>query len=174
MEPYSFVMQFLHSKPKDAKKFLPITAKDIDKDNIYAATSGHCGASMYDQRRAQEFLDYTLWDYVDWQKSSNPNNDMILSPKQFVKDQIIFSQGNIFNDIENLPQKNNVILCRNMWLYLNSQEQDMLLRKLSDKLDATSTVVLGIYDFLNNYKLKLDFDYYGFKEDIPYVFSKNC
>lgn len=170
MEPYSLVMQMLRTIPKSAEKFFPIIAKDLDKDNIIAAKNGSCGASISDKERAQWFLDYRLWDYVNWQSSNNPNNDMVLVPKQFVKDKVEFSQGNILNDLENLPKSNNVVLCRNMFIYLEPQEQDNLIKKLAQKLDNSSTLIIGNYDFPSiNEKLCEN----GFKQThINYVFEK--
>ena len=173
MEPYTFIMQLLHSRPNEANKFFPITAKDLNEDNIYAAKLGRCGANISDMERAQLFLNYNLWHFTDWQKADSQDADMILNPKNFVKEKVLFSQGNIFDDIENLPQQNNIVLCRNMLPYLNNNEQQKLLQKFADKLDKTSVLVMGNYDFCND-KLKWDLDYYGFKEVMPYVFTKNC
>jgi len=173
LEPYSFVMQLLHSKPEEAGKFFPIIAKDLNNENIYAAKIGRCGANKSDYERAQAFLDNTLWNYVNWEKSSSGENDMVLNPKSFVKEKIEFSQGDIFKDIDNLAERNNVLFCRNLWLYLAPYEQEMLLKKLASKLDKTSTLILGDYDYTNNYKFKISLKEYGFKEELKNIYSKN-
>ena len=174
MEPYSFVMQLLHSASKEAEKFFPIIAKDIDGKNIRAAKAGICGASTQDQERAQRSLDYKLWDYVNWREAQNKNNDMVLSPKQFVRDKINFSEGNIFNDIGDLPDKNNIVFCRNFWLYLTPEGTDFLLQKLKSKLDETSTLILGNFDFIGNEILYKKLHDAGFYSDLKYVFSKKA
>ena len=60
---------------------------------------------------------------------------------------IDFSLANITEDINNIQQKNTILFCRNLWPYLNS-EQDIikLVDNLSEKLDSTSTIVIGNYD----------------------------
>ena len=66
--------------------------------------------------------------------------------KDEVKSMIDFQQGDILKDIDNLPDKNVVLFCKNFWPYLSVSEQRELAKKLSEKLDESSVLVIGGYD----------------------------
>ena len=71
---------------------------------------------------------------------------LLLSPKDILKRNVEFSQGDILEDIDNMSSKNTVLLCRNFWPYLDAFKREKLAQKLEDKFDESSIVVIGDYD----------------------------
>lgn len=71
---------------------------------------------------------------------------LLLSSKDILKENVKFSQGDILQDVDNMPAKNTVLLCRNFWPYLDSLKRKELLQKLENKFDESSLIVIGSYD----------------------------
>ncbi|MBR6126841.1 hypothetical protein IKQ21_04065 [bacterium] len=162
METLSFAMSFLMYAPEEFKKFTPIIAKDINEDNILMAKQGvykrYIDAFLRMQRitnkKCQKYLDVALC----------PNDDRLLSvsPKKILTDNIIYKQGDIFEDIENIPKYNTFLTCRNFWQYISFERKSELAKRLSKRLNPSSIIMLGECDVVEG-RADLHLELNGFK-----------
>lgn len=146
MEAFSFAMKMISSHLYEAHKFFPIVAKDIDEENIAIASEGLCNPTKGDLERIKNNTFYNYSHFLIPKKS--PYDDsVILTPKDFVKNKVIFEQGDIFDDIEKMPKNNTILFCRNFWPYLIPEKQQLLAQKLSQHFSGDSSlIVIGDYD----------------------------
>ena len=49
-------------------------------------------------------------------------NGYILEAKDILKNNIEFSRGDFLSGLDNIEKENNLILCRNFWGYLGTEE----------------------------------------------------
>ena len=162
LEALTFVMALLHLKPKEADKFCPIIAKDLVKDNIEQAQTGRFEISLQDIARMNNF---TLGNCNKFFNTSIRGTKFFLEPKQEVLNRVIFEQGNIFDDISNLPEEKTILHARNFLTYLPLKDKERLINGISHKFqDNSSTLVLGDYD-MNEHTESL-LDKYNFSEDL--------
>lgn len=152
-EPYSLAAKLMQTLGEEAEKFFPIIAKDIDKENIKSAKTGRLGIKAQDLFRINHYIQDNVSAYFDKGKPENPDNDLVLIPKTDLRDSVIFSQSDIFDDIKTIPQKNTIVMCRNFWPYLTPQKREILAAGLSERLDSSSLIVIGDFDFHSVYEL---------------------
>ena len=84
--------------------------------------------------------------FLNYVPSRAMNDDLGVQPIMQVRENIEFKRSDIFNDIDELPESNTVLLCRNFWPYLDTTKQELLAKKLAQKLDKTSLVAVGNFD----------------------------
>ena len=173
-EAYSIIMKLITRLGASAEKFFPIQARDINPDNILSAQNGGgMGINNEDLYRINYYTKNNINSFLNFQPARTPDYQLAVVPKPILKNRVQFSQGDIFQDIENMPDKNTVLLCRNFWQYLKENECGLLAEKLSRKIDNTSLVVLGEYD-INQSSAPKYLAKYGFiPVDSPYVYSKS-
>ena len=162
LEPLSFLMGLMIFSPENVKKFTPIIAKDINEENIIMAKNGDCGASSDDFLRIHKFTGSRYHDFFNIKRNNNTDRLFTLSPKDTLKDKIIFEQGDIFKDIDNIPKDNTFLSCRNLWMYLPFEKQNILAQKLSQRLGENSTILIGYLDSITGSADRL-LTKYGFK-----------
>lgn len=145
-EPVSIVM-LLKELFEDYDKFLPIIAKDIDETMIYNAKKGIIPIDYNDFEAINKYTNGKFDTYIKTSKYLLGFDPIPARIHPDIISKINFSLANITEDINNIQQKNTILFCRNLWPYLNS-EQDIikLVDNLSEKLDSTSTIVIGNYD----------------------------
>lgn len=134
---------------KDAEKFLPIKASDIDKESIRAAKSG----MLKLEPKEAEFLSLNPSkknlvikdDVYDKELPNNPRRtyDVSRSLKKAVKFQCS-SLINVLNKIED--DSNTIVMCRNVFWYVPSEEKADAMSTLSKKLKGGSLFVKGDFD----------------------------
>ncbi len=171
LEPLSFLMGFMVHAPEFVKKIIPIVAKDINADNIFMAKRGECGASSDDFLRLHELTNGRYREFLNLNRNLNSENLFTLSPKKILTDNIVFEQGDIFDDIESIPSENTFLSCRNFWAYLPFQKRRELAERLSEKLSPSSTVLIGYHDLAEG-RADLHLELSGFKRcpvGTPYV-----
>lgn len=170
-EPYSLVVKLIQILGDDASKFFPIIAKDIDQDNIESAKRGKLGIKAEELYRINYQTNGNTSEFFDKGCSTNPQSDLVLIPKPHIKNKVIFSQSDILNDIDSIPTNNTILMCRNFWPYLEPHKREVLAKKISQKLDDTSLVLVGDFDAQINVHQLLKNN--GFKETgIENVYSK--
>lgn len=162
LEPLSFLMGLMIFAPSEVKKFTPIIAKDINPENIFMAKKGECGASSDDFIRIHKLTNGRYRDFLNLKRDDNTDGLFTLSPKEVLIDKIIFEQGDIFKDIDNIPKDNTFLSCRNLWMYLPFEKQNILAQKLSQRLGENSTILIGYLDSINGSADRL-LTKYGFK-----------
>ncbi len=159
-EPYTLSTLMQHTLKDNAEKFFPIQAKDIDENIIRENISNQNGGTVMkdsylstryclglNHNEARKYV--TLERIPDSSFEIERLTDTVTSPVQF-------SCANILDDIENIDSKNpSIVMCRNMWPYVNPDEYEEFAIKLYDKLKKGSVVVLGNYDFIGETGMEL-------------------
>ena len=160
-EAYTFAL--LLNKIYDGANF-KIKASDISKDiienNIQQQKQG-----IYLSSADLEYMykSMELKDYCDFDCAFSEN----IKIKKSITDKIEFSHANILTDIDTISTKKpTVLLCRNMWPYINQKEYNNFASKLYEKLHPDSIVVLGEYDYEG------DRDFNG-SSSFPFVLLQN-
>ena len=146
-ETLSILMMLKEFFGKDAKRFLPIVAKDIDKTVLYLAKSGSVEMDYHDHAAINRFTNNKFNDYFEQSNFVDIIDNIPVKLKAPLKKGIEYSYGNIMDDILSIPRKNTVLFCRNFWPYLKSpQERYKLALDLSSRLQDNCTLVIGSYD----------------------------
>lgn len=154
-EPYSWAMLLTEKLgKKEAQKFLPIIAKDIDDTVIKNAKSGIVKATSRDVGFIKRFLGENYRKYITFDDKVHRIDgvkvrDGIINPS--FKNAVIFEKADIMQDIKNIEPNNSVVVARNFWVYLSEQDQFNLGRKLSNRLRDNSMSIIGVYDVSNAY-----------------------
>ncbi len=170
-ESYSLVVKLIQKLGEKAEKYFPIKAGDIDYDNIESAKRGHLGIKLPDIYKINNCTNNRLTDFFSFDKAKNPENDLVLIPKNNIKDKVEFACSDIFQDVERLPEENTVLLCRNFWQYLSPDLRETLASKLSQKLNKTSLISIGEHDSACNADKLLE--KYGFiYAGVEHVYTK--
>lgn len=182
-EAYSIAM-ILISKlgEKVAKKFFPVIAVDFDRTITRNARKGFMNLSADDELRINKYTGNKLNNFFE------PTNQRFLSEpmgssgtqelltkfktKPILEDKVVFITEDLNTYVEKMPDKNNLIFCRNCWPYL-WRTSDKFAQKLSLKTDMNSYLVVGDFDALccpMNLK-----NCYGFSmsKDFKNVFDKS-
>ncbi len=184
-EPYSLSILLQTRFKEDAKKFFPIYAKDLDTKLIIQDTIAQKTRRIYIPQtfsRAQRALGVEDSELKGLLIPDNHSYGATL--RQNVISPIKFSCANILDDIKNIDNKNpSLVMCRNMWPYINSSEYDGYAEALYEKLAPGSVVVIGFFDYTADYSDKIFPDSLkkaGFKEakadinsQFKLVFEKN-
>ena len=164
-EPYSLAMLLDLQLGKDAEKFFPIRAFDIDEDNIKNAKKG-----IFSIHKTElDFLENNVEDkYKDYFRVLTDNYGV---PVWFVSNdniesKVIFEQSDMLKDMFKIPSNNTILLCRNVFPYLTIGEESNLVKQISKQLDASSAIVLGCFDI--SYGIDKLFEKEGFKHTSQY------
>jgi len=161
-EAYSTSILLQYVFGKDAYKFFPIEAKDINAERIKEAKSEQATerTRVYraylpakyslnaeeDEERIHPFIERKLnlktGEETEW-----------ISAK--TKSPIEFTRANILDDIENIDTEHpSIIMCRNMWPYVDPSEYDDFAKRLYERLAKGSVVILGEYDCMGEEGMK--------------------
>ncbi len=155
-EAYSMSILLQEKFKGGAQKFFPIIAKDIDEqriqkniknqaENNIETINGTKSINDIFHLRTKEKEKY----FYDWYEELQ---DTAALSKEKLTEQtaapVKFSYGNILEDIKNIDSKRpSIIMCRNMWPYVDPDEYQTFANELYHRLAPGSVVVLGEYDF---------------------------
>ena len=170
-EAYTMSILLKYCFGGDYKKFLPIKAMDIDKDLIEQ--------NKKEQKENFEFSNSNLINLcyalgISYSDNMDVLWDFVLRTgfwKYNLQDDILnsveFSQSNILSDVDKIdPNVPTIVMCRNMWPYVDSDKYNEYAKKLHDRLNENSIVVVGRYDWEGE---NHNFDYSSF----PKVLMRN-
>lgn len=165
-EPYSLAMMLISKLGEaKAKKFFPIIASDIDDVLIQKAKSGELELivdeevlDIYEKEVNDPLAIFnmtglpssTFFDSSYNERRSNGAYVTLAHAKDFLRNAVKFSTGNVINEIDHVEPKNSVVLFRNCWGYLNPNEQKTLLTKLGNNLGENSVFVIGDFGATNH------------------------
>lgn len=170
-EPYSLAVVLMEYLGLDALKFFPIQASDIDEEIIAKAKCGPCNITVRDLYQINQMTKDDYGKYFQAHPPENKNYYMAVTPKPPINRAIEFSQGNILDGLDELPEHNNVVFARNFWCYLDEENRNKMIRKFIDILDKTSSLIIGELEYGHNYDELLE--RHGFRSFGPTgVFSK--
>ena len=188
-EVYSFLGVLKSMFGKNADKFLPVRARDIEPTHLNLAQKGVYRINRGEYDIANIYMNGNFYDYFDNISNNNfPNpldakhSKMIMryrSPedtfpkdikvKDCLRELVNFSQGSIIEDVKVMDFKNTVLFARNFWPYLEKDEINELAKTLSKKMDNSSTLIIGDYD--KDYNINKLLESYGFVEVKDNIFE---
>jgi len=148
-ETYSLACALIDEFGENSEKFFPIQAFDIDSEIVTRAKSGLISCSKSDINRMQFNLKKETRELFTISKQPLPLDlrfRFLFNASDELRAKIDFSCDDIENQIESIPEKNNLIMCRNFWPYLGFEKSQRIIKKLGEKLDKSSLVVIGNYD----------------------------
>lgn len=149
-EANTLVILLMEKFQQQAKKFFPIIAKDYDASNIKMAKRNAPITVDYMEANKIDLYTSSIMKYFDIVVNSfSEDGGMQICAKPIVRQNIQFFRGDIFQDIDRMPKSNTVLLCRNMMIYLNENEQKALVDKICSHFDESSLIVVGEYDLMN-------------------------
>lgn len=140
------------------KKFLPVIARDIDKNHIEQAISGEYRIESFERGGINFYLGKNFTKYFE------PLNEKDVRVRDNLRQMVKFSAGDIMEDVHKIDFNNTVLLARNFWPYLDMEDIDKLAMNLSHKMNMSSTLVIGDYD--KEYNIDRILKRYGFKENL--------
>lgn len=170
-EPYSVVMKLISDLGDRAKKFFPIIARDLSPNNIRNAQEGRIVAETYEKRMIEAMTNNQSEKFVD---IIPVGKNYLIVTNNKLKNKIDFAVGNVLEDVKNLPEKNTVLFCRNVWQYLKGEEREHLISEISKKFkDDSSVLFIGQAD-IDNSNLPFLLEKYNFKEtEFPLAYVKS-
>jgi len=152
-EAYTKIISHYENNPKQAEKFLPITAYDIDSEILKAAKSGLINTCLVDrmllQINSENYNDY--FTETD-KKLVIPKDGDVQAVKTFKAKKILtknvrFLQGDMFQKISEIQDNSNtVLMCRNILGYFWNDKIEKFISRASDVLKSKSLFVIGDHD----------------------------
>lgn len=97
---------------------------------------------------------------------SKDRNKPTLRIKPEIRKKVIFNRQNLMDDKYYVPDKLDIIFCRNVLIYFNRDTQEKVLNKLAQKLKDRGYLLLGHSESITGMDLPLD-------RIKPTVFKKN-
>lgn len=198
-EPYSFLLLLINTLGEDnIKKFVPVIARDIDKDAIKYAQKGELEATIhelamtehygsifafknryYNENIFPKFFEVSRLEkptiYEDLERGWE--NKYLISCKPNIKKYVDFRQSDIFDDKDLISKENTILLFRNVWRYLGQDGIDKLSDFLANNMKKSSLLVIGEFDVANHIDEMLINK--GFKDTLYYrdehhIFEPPC
>lgn len=165
-EAYTFAISLIENLPAEIfQKFLPIKASDIDSKVINFTKRKRINIEPIEFFLPGKRYECDLGKYFIDRKASvvlsgdaNSETDMIFSYKPIPKlaDAVTFHKSDILTEINKLEDDgNSIIMCRNVFPYLNENYIDEVLNCAKNKLKKGSLFVIGDYDSHANIEPKL-------------------
>jgi len=163
-EGYTQIISLLENKRRaDVSKFFPITAYDINKFIVKKAADGDISLSQDDMDRLRknsvDFSKYfirnnsTYLNRPEYQKLLQKHPDTIIGPmdsfkvKPVLTDKITFNHGDIFDILPQIKDEGNtIILCRNMFSYIDDKKVQEFIQTASKTLKQGSLLIIGDHD----------------------------
>lgn len=163
-EAYSYILTILNKIPKiEIGKYFPIIASDIDKEMIKTAKSGRINIADFEY----DFFENPVVKMSKFFKNKSEPieiaNDKLgikpihsYRPVKELRKNVMFRVNDILSEIENIKDESNtVVMCRNVFPYLNEEYTDNVILSVSNKLKTGSIFVTGDYDEKVNISQKL-------------------
>ncbi len=158
-EAYTKIISLLENYPeKNAEKFFPIKAYDIDEEIVNAARSGYINTCLTDRMNLQiNSDDYTKY-FTDTTQKLNIKDDIKLQNQKTLKasnilrNRVQFERADMFNILANLNDNSDTILmCRNVLGYFENDAVERFVKITANKLKKGSLFIIGEHDTKNTF-----------------------
>lgn len=161
-EAFSLAMILLEKLgPEKAKKFFPIIASDIDDEILKNPSKGIIKLSKEDIKNIKDVIGENYKKYIKFDNNfafSNELHDTVCTGRimPILKNTVIFKKANIEEDIYNIEKDNSIILGRNFWSYIRTDEKkNKLAQIIAQNLGKNSIYIAGSTDIKYNALLHL-------------------
>jgi chemotaxis methyl-accepting protein methylase len=147
-EAYSFILSLLDELgEKEAQKFFPIQAYDIDSKMVSIAQGGLIPCDYDDVKRFLENInEIKNQKYYNINFAQSGYTPYFFEANDKLKNKVRFNQASIQSMIDSIEPSNSLVLCRNFWPYLETKDVYETIWKLGEKLDDSSLLVIGYFD----------------------------
>ena len=156
-EPYSIAMGIIAKLGyKNAQKYFPIIARDVDETMIKSAKSGVINLSLKDFKKIREYEERANINFIKGLKKNNYSSQKnSANYDEFELSGIVsddlrhcvdFGVGDICVDSYDFDYNDSVIFFRNALPYLPKEKRDMLLATFARNLTDSTAIVIGQYD----------------------------
>lgn len=159
-EAYSFAMKMLEHDKNFAKKFFPIKAYDFDEVAIARAKRGEFELTPLEMTRIsmclkkskpEDFLEYDDSKYVYYRGFSPVESTQYQIIEAKLKDNLAntveFETADILKNYKNIKKDNSIILARNFWPYIETEQRKQFFTDLYKHLGKNNLLIIGLYDF---------------------------
>ena len=140
-------------------------ASDINQDALEAARRGEYHKLRMIENE-QNFKEYN--PYVDFARYYVPVDGKNVKMDEALKKHVTFNYHNLINDP--FTGKYDLILCRNVMIYFDTDAKQKLLRKFYDSLNPGGYLVIGFYDTMLSL---IDQDLFTLADSDAKIFQKN-
>lgn len=149
-EPFTLVMSLISKLgSKNAQRFFPIEAFDLNQYLVNDAKTGqipllpepYTVVDIFRLKFKNLFMDGR---FLDYKKIRNVGD--VVRFNENTQKHVNFTVGNVLTKVDEIEGRRSVVMTRNMWMYLDEYEQELLAYKLGKTLQKDSVVVLGKYD----------------------------
>lgn len=156
-EPYSLALKLLDKLGEEkSKKFLPLLAKDIDKEQIDSANDGLLYMHNKDiEAFSSNIKNYTFDNFFekDNSKSVKTERNIVFEPyrvKDSLQKLVTFEKANILEESLTKDYTKSVLLFRNAWTFISLGQQEQLAEALYKNMDEKSTLMIGNSDLFKS------------------------
>ena len=174
-EPWSLLMMLMKTQGENYKNFMPIQARDLDKNAIEFAQKGAleiCGNEYTDAQTKFKKIFKKNFKIKKIPKGEGIkiSNEYLMTCNTDLKKNIEFKQSDIFDDKDLINKENTILFCRNFWPYLEGKKASELAFFLAQNMKPSSTIVIGAYD--TGYNVNKLLEKTGFKKtNVKYVYE---
>lgn len=152
-EAYSKIISMKEKFGKSCQKFFPIKAFDIDDEIVKVAQSGLISADDSDIADiATRCKDYTSYfqkvdEKLDIKDDPFVKRSNVLKARERLTENVVFSQGDMFERIKKLKDNSNTILmCRNILGYFLDDKIEDFIKLAETYLKKDSLFIIGDFD----------------------------
>ena len=142
-ETISLLLMILNYS-KNPKKYLPINAYDKELNYLEFAKNGIFKLESFEKAAIEFYLKENFEKYVT--KIDSKIFNVYYKLKDNLMKNIIFNQSDIIKDVDKFDYKNTALFLRNCWPYFSENDAIYVAKTLSEKMDKTSTLIIGDYD----------------------------
>lgn len=175
-EPYSIAISLISKLGYDkAQEYFPIIAKDNDEYMVKKAQSGYIELDTIDIIRMNENTGNAPYSFFSKISPSSIHDDYYLyKVDDKLKKCVCFSKGNLVNEVSSLDYSNSVIFFRNVWPYLNKEQQKAIVKSLSQKMEKSTMLITGIFDYNERLNPKFNkwLSQFGLLQISPFIYKK--
>lgn len=146
-EPYTILM-FLQENLEDFNEWdIKILATDISSKVLKKAISG-----SYEDKQIEQLPKNIVMRSFD---KINEGNDIKYRVKPFLKEKVIFRSYNLITDPFFFKNQFDMIFCRNVMIYFNDTNRNMLIERFAKLLPKGAPLFLGSSESLTSHKTNL-------------------
>ncbi|MBR1775887.1 hypothetical protein IJ750_02280 [bacterium] len=181
-EAYSYAMTVLdRALPQERSKYLPVMASDIDEEMVMACKSGKINLTGIDFQSIANNLLFSKSYFKDAGDEIEIENNRPFQeanvdyrsyrPIKELGDGVVFEKADILEKVKSIKDEgNSVILCRNVFMYLQQNYIIRLVSELGKVLKQGSLFVIGDCD--SSLGVKNFLNIAGFQEVMKNVFKR--